>query len=310
MAQILLACFIFAFTLSYWFIKWVTREKRELDSRLKSVTTTQMDKKKQEEDELSKPFSERVLKPILTGMSELASRFTPAKNRQKLQEMLQFAGNPGNLKAHEYQALHFVLVLVFILGGWSMAALGNSDLTNRFAVAFSTGLTAYLMGKVFLSSRKRKRNNCMQKELPDALDLLSVSVESGLGFDSALHHVVEKSAGVLAQELVITLNELKMGKARREALRDLGKRTGVDDIITFVGAVIQADQLGVPITNILRIQAEQVRMKRRQRVEEQAMKAPVKMLFPLVFFIFPSIFIVLLGSAAIQIYNAFVGSNF
>lgn len=310
MAQILLAGFIFAFTLSLWFFKLITREKRELDSRLKRVTTTFMDKKRQEEDELSKPFSTRVIKPILTGMSDLASRFTPAKNRQKLQEMLQFAGNPGNLKAHEYQALHFILILIFILGGWGFAALGKSDLMSRTVFALMSGLVAFSMGKAFLSSRKRKRINSMQRELPDALDLLSVSVESGLGFDSALHHVVEKSSGVLTQELVITLNELKMGKTRREALRDLGARTGVEDIITFVGAVIQADQLGVPITNILRIQAEQVRIKRRQRVEEQAMKAPIKMLFPLVFFIFPSIFIVLLGSAAIQIYNAFVGNGF
>lgn len=310
MIQILLAAFIFAFTLMVWFLKSITREKTELSGRLKKVTTTQMDKKRQDEDELSKPFSERVVRPALKGVSGLASRFTPAKNNQKLQQMLQFAGNPGNLKAHEYQALHILLIAIFLLAGWSAAYLIKADLVSRVTLSLTAGLVAYLAGKAFLSSRTRKRNNSMQKELPDALDLLSVSVEAGLGFDSALHHVVEKSSGVLAQEFVITLNELKMGKTRREALRDLGRRTGVEDIITFVGAVIQADQLGVPITNILRTQAEQVRMKRRQRVEEQAMKAPVKMLFPLVFFIFPSVFIVLLGSAAIQIYNAFVGGKF
>jgi tight adherence protein C len=309
MTQILLTAFIFAFTLMAWFLKSITREKSELSGRLKKVTTTQMDKKRQEEDELSKPFSERVVRPVLRSMSGLASRFTPTKNRQKLQQMLQFAGNPGNLKAHEYQALHFILIAVFLAGGWNIASFGKADFVSRTTLSLTAGLAAYLAGKAFLSSRTRKRNNFMQKELPDALDLLSVSVEAGLGFDSALHHVVEKSGGVLSQEFVITLNELKMGKTRREALRDLGRRTGVEDIITFVGAVIQADQLGVPITNILKIQAEQVRMKRRQRVEEQAMKAPVKMLFPLVFFIFPSVFIVLLGSAAIQIYNAFVGGK-
>lgn len=310
MIQILLAAFIFAFTLMVWFLKSITREKTELSGRLKKVTTTQMDKKRQDEDELSKPFSERVVKPALKGVSGLASRFTPTKNHQKLQQMLQFAGNPGNLKAHEYHALNILLIAIFLLAGWNLAYLIKADLVSRVTLSLTAGLVAYLAGRAFLSSLKRKRSSSMQRQLPDALDLLSVSVEAGLGFDSALHHVVEKSSGVLAQEFVITLNELTMGKTRREALRDLGRRTGVEDIITFVGAVIQADQLGVPITNILRTQAEQVRMKRRQRVEEQAMKAPVKMLFPLVFFIFPSIFIVLLGSAAIQIYNAFVGGMF
>jgi tight adherence protein C len=307
MLEIILSAFLCAFTLIFWLIKCLTRGKSELAGRLKKVTTTQVDEKKQAEDELSKPLSERVVKPVLRKMSGFASRLTPARNRQKLRQMLQVAGNPGNLKAHEYQALHFLLAAIFALGGWGTAYLGGAEPAGRMAVSLLACLTAYLGGIAYLSSRARKRHVSMQRELPDALDLLSVSVEAGLGFDSALHHVVEKSRGVLAREFMVTLNELQMGKTRREALRDLGKRTGVEDIITFAGAVIQADQLGVPITNILRTQAAQVRMKRRQRVEEQAMKAPVKMLFPLVFFIFPGIFIVLLGSAAIQIYNAFAG---
>jgi tight adherence protein C len=164
-------------------------------------------------------------------------------------------------------------------------------------------LGAIILNKVYLNNRIRKRKTELLKELPDAMDLLTVSVEAGLSFDSALLHVVDKSKGVLSEEFRITLKELQMGKSRREALRALGERANVDDLLTFIGSMIQADQLGVPISRILRTQAEQVRTKRRQRVEEKAMKAPVKMLIPLVFCIFPSIFIVLLGPAAIQIYQ-------
>lgn len=141
----------------------------------------------------------------------------------------------------------------------------------------------------------------MSKELPDVLDLLTVSVESGLGFDAALQKVVRKTKGPLSNEFNKTLQEIKMGKARRDALRDLANRTGVEDLSTFIGAIIQADQLGVSIGNVLRIQSKQMRQIRKQRIEEKAMKAPIKMLLPMVFFIFPTLFLVLLGPAAIQL---------
>ncbi len=309
MLLILLMAFLFACTLVIAFFQSLFREQNELNIRLKKFTTSQVRQKQQEEDELSKPFSERVIRPFIGWLSTLVTRFTPGKSREKLQQALQFAGNPGNLKALEYQALHFLLVIVAVMGGWGLAWLTRKGFLEQFAMAFLLGLTGYLLGKVYLSTRTRRRQMAMQKELPDVLDLLTVSVEAGLGFDAALLRVVEKSKGVLAKEFVTTLQELQMGKSRREALRDLGKRTGVDDILTFVGAMIQADQLGVSIAKILRTQAEQVRIKRRQRVEEKAMKAPIKMLIPLVFFIFPSIFIVLLGPAAMQIYKQFLGGR-
>ena len=136
--------------------------------------------------------------------------------------------------------------------------------------------------------------------MPDVLDLLTVSVEAGLGFDAALQRVVQKMTGAISVEFAKTLQEIKMGKHRREALRDLGLRTGIDDLNTFISAIVQADQLGVSIGNVLRVQSEQMRRKRRQRIEEKAMKAPIKMLIPMVLFIFPTIFIVLLGPAAMQ----------
>lgn len=310
MLEIAIAAFLFTFTLILAIFKWVKRKEEELKARLKKVTTSGVLQKRQEEDELNKPFAERIVAPILHWMARQLTRFTPTKSREKLTQSLEEAGNPGNLKAHEYQALQFLFVVLAVIVVWFWGSLLRIPLGSNLFLTIITGFIAYLLGKTDLKRRAKKRKADLQKSLPDALDLLTVSVEAGLGFDAALMQVVEKSKGVLAYEFMVTLRELQMGKTRREALRDLGIRTGVEDLRTFVGAVIQADQLGVPITNILRTQAEQVRLKRRQRVEEQAMKAPIKMLFPLVFFIFPSIFIVLLGSAAIQIYQAFASQTF
>ena len=163
------------------------------------------------------------------------------------------------------------------------------------------------MGKFYLTARIKQRQTAIQKELPDVLDLLTVSVDAGLGFDAALMRVVEKFSGELSKELRKTLQEMQMGKTREEALKDLGERTGVEDLLTFISSMIQADQLGVSISKVIRTQAEQVRLKKRQRIEEKAMQAPIKMLFPLVFFIFPSIFIVLLGPAVLRITKIFGG---
>ena len=162
-----------------------------------------------------------------------------------------------------------------------------------------------MLPDMYLNLCRRQRSESILKSLPDVLDLLSVSVEAGLGFDAALQKVVEKSQGPLADEFDTALNEIRMGKPRREALRDMARRVEVDDVSTFVGAVVQADTLGVSISNVLAVQAEQVRQKRRQRAEEKAQKAPVKILIPMLFFIFPTIFIVLLGPALLQIGKVF-----
>lgn len=305
MLQILLAAFLFVYCLTFLLIRMLFREKILLEKRLKSITATSIETRRLEEDILNKPFAQRVVQPLIFLVSKVFYRFTPSKSRLQLQKTLELAGNPGNLKPYEFQSLQLFFVLVCMVVVGSFLSLNGKALADKVLLLALTAITANLLVKVYLNSRIRKRKAEFLKQLPDALDLLTVSVEAGLGFDSALLHVVEKSKGALAEEFRITIKELQMGKSRREALKDLGERTNVDDILTFVGAMIQADQLGVPITRILRTQAEQVRTRRRQRVEEKAMKAPIKMLIPLVFFIFPSIFIVLLGPAAIQIYQLF-----
>jgi tight adherence protein C len=158
---------------------------------------------------------------------------------------------------------------------------------------------------LWLAGRIQRRKQEVELALPDLLDLLTVSVEAGLGFEGALMKIIEKTNGLLTDEFLTVLREIKMGKARREALKDMATRLNVDMLSNFIGSIIMAEQLGISIANILRIQSVEMRQKKRQKAEETAMKAPIKMLIPMVFFIFPAIFIVLLGPAVIQIMRAF-----
>ncbi|MCR4441602.1 MAG: type II secretion system F family protein [Peptococcaceae bacterium] len=309
MALIVFSTFLFAFTIGLAMFRGMLRDRELLARRLEKYTKSLRQKRREEEDILNRPFSERVVRPVIAQLSLALARLTPSRNRRKLQQVLQQAGNPGGLKAHEFMALQYMFALILMLGAWLFAWLARKGPGGQVFFTVSAGVCASLAGRAYLNSRVRKRKAIIQKELPDAMDLLTVSVEAGLGFDAALMQVVDKFKGVLAGEFRITLQELRMGRSRREALKDMSSRTGVEDLQAFVGAMIQADQLGVPITRILRAQSEQIRAKRRQRVEEKAMKAPVKMLFPLVFFIFPSIFIVLLGPAALKIFS-FLANRF
>ena len=309
MTKVLFSTFMFSLLVAVAFINSQLRTKNILLKRLQKVVMSQAAQKKLEEDELSKPFSERVLRPLLIKTSQIIARFAPLKSHDKLQRDLQYAGNPWNLLPQEFQALQYGLIILLFSGGWFLALLAGKSAFMQLFLALTGGILGALMGKFYLSSLIGSRQAAIQKELPDVLDLLTVSVDAGLGFDSALMRVVDKSSGELSNELRKTLQEIQMGKTRREALRDLGERTGVEDLLTFVGSMIQADQLGVSISKVIRTQADQMRLKRRQRIEEKAMKAPIKMLIPLVLFIFPSIFIVLLGPAILQLLKAFSGGG-
>ncbi|MDD4049243.1 MAG: type II secretion system F family protein [Clostridia bacterium] len=305
MVKIVVMTFIFSSTLTVIFLNYLMKDKMLIANRLKKIITSQILQKKMEEDELSKPFSERVIRPILVMTSQVVTRFIPAKSRDKLQQTLQYAGTPGNLNPQEFQTVQYVMTIFLMLAFWLLAILPGRDIFMQVSFALLGGITGTVIIKLYLTMLVRKRQGEIQKELPDILDLLTVSVDAGLGFDAALYRVTEKSHGALSNELRKMLQEVQMGKARRTALKDLGQRTGVDDLLTFIGSMIQADQLGVPISKVIRTQAEQVRLARCQRIEEKAMKAPVKMLIPMVLFIFPSIFIVLLGPAAMKMYNIF-----
>lgn len=255
------------------------------------------------DEELEKPFFERIIRPFLNWLSAITRKFTPAKKRANLEKKLILAGNPGGLSTTEFISLHYSIAVIFGILGYAFGYLGHFGPFLNIFWAFWGIVLGYVLVDMYLNMRTKSRQRSITSDLPDVLDLLTVSVEAGLGFDAALQRVVQKTKGAISTEFAKTLQEIKMGKQRREALRDLGLRTGVDDLNTFISAIVQADQLGVSIGNVLRIQSEQMRRKRRQRIEEKAMKAPVKMLIPLVLFIFPTIFIVLLGPAAMQMFE-------
>jgi tight adherence protein C len=173
-------------------------------------------------------------------------------------------------------------------------------------VLLALGGVGLVLPYFWLVSRIGRRQAIITKSLPDSFDLVTTCVEAGLGLDAALARVAEKVEGPFAEELARTLREVGMGRMRRDALQELGQRTGVPDLVTFVNAVVQAEQMGTGIGQVLRVQAEQLRVRRRQRAEEMANQAPVKMTFPLVLCIFPTLFLVILGPAGITIYDQFV----
>lgn len=247
-------------------------------------------------EHLNKPLSQRVIRPLWDRLQYLGQRLSSPERKRVYQKKLVAAGIPYSLDAEGLVVLKYALMSVLALAGLFM---GN------VTTAVVLGLMGYLLPDIMLNAWKNERQNRILKDLPDILDMLSVSVEAGLGFDAALQKVVEKIRGPLSDEFQQALNEIKLGKPRREALKDLAARVEVDDVSTFISSLIQADQLGVSIANVLRVQAEQVRGKRRQRAEEKAQKAPIKILIPLVFFIFPAIFVILLGPALIQLVNTF-----
>jgi len=258
------------------------------------------------DEELDKPFSQRVLAPVTGSFAGFLLRFTPRSTKLMTEERLAAAGGFGGLSAGQFLVLTgFVAVLLAVLS--AAAADAARVAVNKTVGVAITALAIGLVLPFFLLNGKAKsRKASMQKDLPDVLDILTVSVEAGLGFDGALVKLSEKMRGALVDEFSRLLQEIRVGVPRRDALHALALRCDVPDVSLFTTSLIQADQLGVSIGSVLRVQSAAVREKRRQRAQEKAMKAPIKMLIPLVMFIFPAIFIVLLGPAMIQLFTTFI----
>ena len=258
-----------------------------------------------EEIELSRPFTERVITPLLQGLSGLAQKMTPQHSLEQAQHTLLMAG-----LAHKIQPAQFFLMRIggAILGGVLgvlLLSLYSDQAASRRILAILGGLAlGYMSPQLWLHSKISKRQEEALKALPDAMDLLTICVEAGLGFDAAMAKVAEKWDNELSKAFAKAVQEMQLGKLRREAMKNMAYSLDVPDLTSFVAAIIQADQLGVSIAKVMRIQSEQMRMKRRQRAEEKARQAPVKITIPLVFFIFPTILIVLLGPAILQIKNS------
>lgn len=263
------------------------------------------------EIELSASFAERVIYPTLDAISNLVSQFTPARTREKIRRRLELAGNPGNLRPGSFTVVQ--LVATVVLGGlvFGLMLIAKPPMARRILFTVLAALVGFFLPSLWLTSKIKRRQEEIIKALPDGLDLLTICVEAGLGFDQAVQHMVEKQDNELSRAFNRFLQEVSLGRTRRDALQSLSSRMDVPDVTSFVAAVIQADQLGVSMAKILRIQSNQMRIRRRQRAEQKARQAPIKMLFPLAFLVFPSMFIVLLGPAALQIMESgVIGSVF
>jgi tight adherence protein C len=229
-----------------------------------------------------------------------------AKNRQVvMQNKLNLAGRPYGLSVNAFEVLKVIALLVFgTLGLWFTLVLGIK-LPVQAALVVAAGALGRYMPDVWLNGKMKGRQKELRLALPNALDLLTISVEAGLGFDAAIGRLIEKFHNSLTDEFAQVLNEIRLGRPRLEALDDMGRRSGVEELHTFTQALIQSEQLGVGIAKVLRIQSEEMRRRRRQRAEEQAAQAPLKMLFPMIGCIFPTLFIVLMGPAVIIIIHTF-----
>ena len=255
-----------------------------------------------EEMELEQPFSERVLRPMIQRLASFGERFTRKQqqtpqqresNVEKTRRRLLLAGSPGRWTGSDWLGVK----LFVALAGAGLGAI----LTALMDVAFlplgilAGGGLGFVLPELWLSTVIKRRQKTIMKSLPDALDLLVISVEAGLGFDAAMARVVSKSDNALSRELARVMAEMRVGRPRREALKDMVARTEVPDLSQFVSALIQAEQLGVSVSQVLTVQADQMRVLRRQRAEAEAQQAPLKMLFPMLIFIFPALCLMILG---------------
>ncbi len=260
-----------------------------------------------EEMELAEPFHKRVVVPLLHASSQFVRRFTPERTLEVTRHKLDLAGNPNNWSAADFLGIRGLASLILGVLTFFLALLAGASMGQRLLFTGAMALLGFFLPVAWLGSRIRRRQDEIVRTLPDALDLLTISVEAGLPFDGAMQRVAEKWNNEISRGFQRMLAEMRVGKTRRQALRDMALRMEVPDITSFVAALVQADQLGISIAKVLRIQSEQMRIKRRQRAEEKAHQAPIKMLIPMTFLIFPTILIVILGPAAIMLKNSAIG---
>src|SRR5712691_5806624 len=251
-----------------------------------------------EEVELQRPFSERFLRPAIERLGSLMSRSTPQKARQNLMNRLDLAGRPGNLTPEDFAAVRIVAAAVMAEIGLLLGLLLANPVYLIISLAAGAVL-GYYLPVLWLKQKVDARRSEIQKGLPDAMDLLVIAVDAGLGFDAALARVTDKYRNALSDEFAKVLREVSLGRPRLEAMDEMGRSSGVEDLHNFIQAIIQSEQFGTGIGKILRIQADEMRRKRRQRAQELAAQATLKMLLPMVGCIFPTLWIVLLGPAAL-----------
>ena len=279
-------------------------QHHEVSQTLQSMRTYEAAPPEQRQRELSPPFHQRVLLPIVSRLASLGRRLLPGGSMDRLRRELVRAGRAGTDadRVMAYKIMAAVGLGIFLP---VLASLTGTELLRSLTLVGVAGGVGYFAPSWMVRSRAKARQEAIRNALPDTLDLLAITVEAGLSFDQALSRITSRADGPLAEELQRLQQEIQLGKQRGDAWQDLADRTDVGELKSFVLAMVQADQFGVSIVRLLKVQSHEIRVKRRQRAEEMAQKIPVKIVFPLVFCILPSLFVVLLGPAAINVYRAF-----
>jgi tight adherence protein C len=272
----------------------IVRSQKNSGNRLASLSTR--------DDVMTQDFSERAVAPIMQGIGRFALRFTPTGWVGRAQQKLVLAGWAERMDGNTWAAIRIIAMVVAVVLLFIVVPLLDSTV-KRLGVGGLILFLGFFGPEASLNRAIDGRRKEMEKTLPDIIDLLVISVEAGLGFEAAMGRVVQNVPGELSREFSRTLQETRVGVSRHDALRAMSERTDVDDLNSFILSLVQADQFGVSIARVLRVQADEMRVRRRQRIQEKAFAAPVKMIFPMLFCIFPSIFIVILGPAAINISN-------
>ena len=282
------------------------RSPSVIEARIRDFKTRVVETVEGEAD-LTVSFTDRVLVPGMEALAKATRSVLPAKVLSNIEKQLAMAGSPMSLNAY----VIFWMTTVGFMTGFVLLSVvvvwGTIGLQQAVAVLIF-GVIGWTIPGGWLKGRVKARQRLVLKALPDGLDLVTTCVEAGLGLDAALARVAEKSSGPLADELTRMLREVAMGKMRREALTEMADRLGVEELTSFINSIVQAEQLGVGIAQVLRVQSDQMRTRRRQRAEKLAHEAPIKMIFPLVLFIFPAFMLVILGPAGIRIATSLAGT--
>jgi len=293
-----MSLFLTSSFLFYLFYEVLLHPKQVLRERLDNIKVM-ADTRDVFDEEMRETFAERVINPAYERLIQALGNVAPSAIKEHYDSLLNSSGTRDKMRFNNVIAIQLMLGIILSFTVYYLMRVTAQPSNNLYV--FLAGAIGFLLPYLSLKSKSQKRIEAIKYALPSFLDILYVSVEAGLSFDMAIYRTTDKMKGPLSEELLYTMNEMNKGRDRSEALRDMVKRTQVADLGTFVTSIIQAEEMGSNIGNVLRIQADTMRLNKRQRAEEKAAKIPTTMLFPIVFFMFPALFVVILGPAAINI---------
>jgi tight adherence protein C len=299
-----LATFLAVFAIAFS-VQSIVAERRQAYRTIQAIRAVELRPTDLRNRELARPARERLIKPFYNTALGLAHRFTPAGAREAIRRKLTMAGSPFGWDPDRVLVAKVGCLTVGVLLGLLFVGVFSFAWPLRILGFLAIAALGYWLPNIVLTNAVQRRQAELRSSLADSIDLLTICVEAGLGFDAAMAHVSKNTTGPLADEFYRTLQEVQLGRSRNEAMRNLAERSNVPELRAFVLAMVQADVFGVSVANVLRVQAKDMRMKRRQLAEERAMKVPIKVLFPVLFCIFPALFVVILGPAIMRIAEVF-----